>query len=151
MFRFCEEYIGDAYKVCEHYKKAGDAISVVMVATKDFRVPSACDSGVGYAVRLSRQRKPIVDCVYLTKEKPKNKKHKRGSLFSIKLGEGIEEARRSQGLTLADVSERTGLTMNAIASIESGRYNLDCRLLGVLLDSLGYEIELKRAQSQDYE
>lgn len=144
MKRYSEEFIGDAYNICKYFRREGDSIGVAMVRVEDFpNIPKSEMGETAFAVRLTRLGNVVVECMYKTTDVPINKKHLGNGLISAQVGDAIRRQREKMGMTLKDLSEITGLTQNSLCAIECGRYNLNLRLLGVLLAALKCEIEIK--------
>ena len=67
--------------------------------------------------RVKRVREKIKD--ELPEIKWKGRAHKRASLTARKLIATLKEAREQQGLSLADLKERTGISREAICALEN--------------------------------
>jgi transcriptional regulator with XRE-family HTH domain len=57
-----------------------------------------------------------------------------------RLAEALRELRQRDGLTLADVSERTGLSISALSKVENGQMSLTYDKLASLSSGLGVDI-----------
>lgn len=57
------------------------------------------------------------------------------------IGRQIAEVRKSQGLTVRDLSEKCGLAANHISRIETGKYNYNIDTLIQIADALGLTVE----------
>ena len=58
------------------------------------------------------------------------------------VGEQITSFREKRGLSLEEMAAKVGYTPHSLARIEEGRWDIDLKQLGLLLDALGARIEL---------
>lgn len=60
-----------------------------------------------------------------------------------RIGKQIAELRKNKGLTLQQLENLSGVSMQNITKIEHGRYNVSIDILSKLCNALGSELELK--------
>lgn len=65
------------------------------------------------------------------------------------LGQRLHDRREDLGLSLIELSERSGLSVNNIARIEQGRYNYTIDILSQLCDFLDLGIDLFDGEEED--
>lgn len=59
-----------------------------------------------------------------------------------RIGNMLQSARKSQGITIIQLSEKTGFNPSNISRIEQGKYNLSIDILTALCKALGLKVEL---------
>ncbi|MGH2955205.1 MAG: helix-turn-helix domain-containing protein [Solirubrobacterales bacterium] len=59
------------------------------------------------------------------------------------MGDEIRRARKSAGLTQAEVAERLSLTVPYVSNVEAGRANLTLGQLARFADALGTDLEVR--------
>ncbi len=92
--------------------------------------------------RVNKAREKIKE--ELPEIKRKGRAHKRASLTARKLIATLKEAREQQGLSLADLKERTGMTREAICALEnSDSPNPTISTMTRYADAVGMQIAVK--------
>ena len=62
------------------------------------------------------------------------------------LGQRLKDLREKKGLSLREMSERTGIHFSNIGKIEKGKYNVGIDLIKKICDVLECTIEIKAAE-----
>jgi len=59
------------------------------------------------------------------------------SFHRVLIGAEIRRTRRIKGMTIEELSEKTGFRTHSLQRIEEGRWDMDVSQLGLILDALG--------------
>ena len=69
-------------------------------------------------------------------------------MILLELGETIRRLRREKGLTQEETAEKAGISRPTLSRMEQGRFaNVSVRALCIILNILGYEIEISAKNS----
>lgn len=144
---YTETYLDDAMRLCKYIAKEDGVVSIVMADPALFPDPLQGQKFPEplYAVRVARDGQTIAECAYLTMrlDGEKDIKYRNRWLIGLKVGDELRHARERRGMSLEEVSKRTGYSVHSVDAMERGRYNMDIKLLGRLADALDCDILIR--------
>ena len=144
--RFTEHYLADALRLASHFAERyngtlsegiGDAgifpfPPKEIVNIDDARFVRVDGDGFNAEIAFVSSQEP----------KPGDAKIRNRSLYRVLVGEEIRRVRMEKGMTLERLSELSGLRAHSLQRIEEGRWDMDIRQLGWILEALGVTIKL---------
>ena len=146
--RFAEQYMDDAMRLAKHFAVRYNAqISEGIGNADDFHFAPKQRALLEEDVRIFRVEGDDFygEVAFVFTDEPKtslDRKHRNNSIHKVIVGEQITSFREKRGLSLEEMAAKVGYTPHSLARIEEGRWDIDLKQLGLLLDALGARIEL---------
>ena len=143
--RFTEHFLADAIRLAQYFaEKHNGTISDGIGDACIFPFPPKEMANLTDArfIRVEGERF-FAEIAFVTSEEPKDDelKLRNRSLYRVLIGDEIRRVRKEKGMSLETLSERTGLRAASLARIEEGRWDMDIRQLGWILDALGVTLK----------
>lgn len=140
--KFTETYYDDALRFAQYIQSTeGGEIEIVKEDSDGFPMPPK-----------KRFFGDMVDCVkvnnfeiaYLERRKDADddKKHRNRNLYRYIMGQKIKEVRELSGMSLEELSEKSGYKASNIRNVEQGRFNADIDTLCNIVDAMGAHFEV---------
>ena len=147
VFYYTEYYLADALRLAQHFAERHEGkLSEGIGAAKPFPAPTKTGEFPSQDVRFIRVESPDrMYCVaFVSEDEPpaSERKCRNKSLYRVLVGEEVRKAREGRGLSLEEVSEKSGFRPHSLQRIEEGRWDYDVAQLGVILDALGAKVKI---------
>ena len=140
MLKFTEYYYDDALRMAMYIReREGGEIELVKVKPDGFPFPPKMQV---YGETVDCIRIGGYEIAYFAKRlsPDEDKKHRNRCLYRFMIGRQIKEAREAKGLTLDDLSQRTGYKVGSLRNMELGRYGVDIQMLCCIAEALGVRV-----------
>lgn len=140
MQRFTELYYEDAEHLALYIsKRDNEEIIMTQESGNAFPLPPKAKSMPKQVNALKVGEYMIA---YLEKERNgEDLKYRDRNLYRVMMGDMLKTARIAKGMTLDELSEKTGIKARNIANIEAGRFDATVDVLCNLVNAMGMSIK----------
>lgn len=142
--KYTEIYYDDAVRFAQYIQaNYGGEIELVKEDAEGFPLPPKhkmfgvmvdCLKVGNYEIAYFEQRKNPDD----------DKKHRNRNLYRFIMGQKIKEVRELSGMTLEELSERSGYKAGNLRNIELGKYNADIDTLCNIVEAMDAHFEVMK-------
>ncbi len=142
--KYTEIYYDDAVRFAKYIQaNYGGEIELVKEDAEGFPMPPKhkmfgvmvdCLKVLNYEIAYFEQRKNPDD----------DKKHRNRNLYRFIMGQKIKEVRELSGMTLDELSERSGYKVGNLRNIELGKYNADIDTLCNIVEAMDAHFEVMK-------
>lgn len=142
--KFTELYYDDALRFAQYIQATqGGEIEIIKEDADGFPLPPKMRV-FDNMVNCFKVRNFEIAYLEHRKNSDDDKKHRNRNLYRYIMGQKIKEVRELSGITLEELSEKSGYKANNIRNIEMGRYNADIDTLCNIVDSMDAHFEIMK-------
>lgn len=140
MLRFTELYYDDAERFAKYlHEKGNGEIEIVSEFGELFPTPPKFKE-IPNKVPCFKVGNIEIAYIYSEEDKSENGKYRNRNMYRYVIGQQLQQAREMQNITIEELSNRSGLPISKLRSIENGRYGESIDTIFHVARSIGCEL-----------